>query len=528
TQYLASPFQLTRIRDLAPADNVDTITLQDILGDPMIKECWNFNFLFDIDFVMRHFDPDIRTLVQLNVVHGFWKTDDDRRIALEEASEVYSNVKLISAYMPDPFGTHHSKMLILVRHDEHAQVVIHTANMISRDWGNMTQAVWRSPLLSLLDKSKNPSNEEQPHRVGSGERFKSDLLRYLSAYGKRLTVLIDQVKLYDCSPIRAAFIGSTPSRQKLNIVKPGQTSWGWLGLQDILSTIPSAPSTPSEPPHIVIQISSIATLGQTTNWLSHFQSVLSTTASPSSSAPPTSSVPSSSSSVKASAFFAKRTPESLVRKAPDPKFNVIFPTASEIRTSLDGYASGASIHTKLQSAAQQKQLIYLRPILCHWRHSSYTEESKPGQEVGIRSAGRGPAAPHIKTYIRFKDESGQEIDWAMLTSANLSKQAWGDVENKNGEVWIQSWETGVVVWPGLFSEDEAKDSEIVKMVPTFGTDMPSEDSVGAQGGIEGKEGKVVGLRMPYDLPLESYKDEVPWCATARHMEPDWKGKMWKG
>jgi hypothetical protein len=22
------------------------------LGDPLIKECWNFNFLFDLDFVM--------------------------------------------------------------------------------------------------------------------------------------------------------------------------------------------------------------------------------------------------------------------------------------------------------------------------------------------------------------------------------------------------------------------------------------------------------------------------------------------
>jgi tyrosyl-DNA phosphodiesterase-1 len=49
---IASPFQLTKIRDLAPYQNVDTIELKDILGDPMIKECWNFNFLFDLDFVM--------------------------------------------------------------------------------------------------------------------------------------------------------------------------------------------------------------------------------------------------------------------------------------------------------------------------------------------------------------------------------------------------------------------------------------------------------------------------------------------
>ena len=50
--YVPSPVQLTRIEDLAPHQNVDAVGLKDILGSPMIKECWNFNFLFDIDFVM--------------------------------------------------------------------------------------------------------------------------------------------------------------------------------------------------------------------------------------------------------------------------------------------------------------------------------------------------------------------------------------------------------------------------------------------------------------------------------------------
>jgi hypothetical protein len=50
--HVSSPFQLTNIQDLAPHQNVDAVRLKDILGDPMIKECWNFNFLFDIDFVM--------------------------------------------------------------------------------------------------------------------------------------------------------------------------------------------------------------------------------------------------------------------------------------------------------------------------------------------------------------------------------------------------------------------------------------------------------------------------------------------
>lgn len=51
-QRIPSPFHLTHIQDLAPQQNVDTLQLKDVLDNPLIKECWNFNFLFDIDFVM--------------------------------------------------------------------------------------------------------------------------------------------------------------------------------------------------------------------------------------------------------------------------------------------------------------------------------------------------------------------------------------------------------------------------------------------------------------------------------------------
>ena len=47
-----SPVQLNFIEELPAISNVSTISLGSILGDPMIKECWLFNYLFDMDFVM--------------------------------------------------------------------------------------------------------------------------------------------------------------------------------------------------------------------------------------------------------------------------------------------------------------------------------------------------------------------------------------------------------------------------------------------------------------------------------------------
>ena len=62
-EIVPSPIKLTKIRDTQDENNVDTITLDDILGDPLIKEMWQFNFLIDIDFTMYvHFSSSWSSL----------------------------------------------------------------------------------------------------------------------------------------------------------------------------------------------------------------------------------------------------------------------------------------------------------------------------------------------------------------------------------------------------------------------------------------------------------------------------------
>lgn len=199
---------------------------------------------------------------------------------------------------------------------------------------------------------------------------------------------------------------------------------------------------------------------------------------------------------------------------------------------------------KIQSPSQQKQLAYLRRYLCHWAGDAEgRKNSDPTTKSDrVREAGRRRAAPHIKTYIRFSDSDMDNIDWAMITSANLSTQAWGAGANTHGEVRICSWEIGVLIWPDLFREEHIEgcsDSSLtnhVKMIPCFKRNTPSEKPLQSS---ENDSTKValhsdatnmtrVGLRMPYDLPLIPYTpQEVPWCATAVHREPDWMGQTWE-
>jgi tyrosyl-DNA phosphodiesterase-1 len=453
--------------------------------------------------------------VQVKIVHGSWKAEDRNRIRIEEAAKRYANVQAITAYMPEAFGTHHSKMLILFRHDDTAQVIIHTANMISRDWTNMCQAVWRSPLLPLITSeasSKQPETRDvTTGRIGTGQRFKADLLRYLQAYQGKTKALVELLKQYDFGSIRAALIASTPSRVRVNsssMASPKTTSWGWPGLKEILKVIPSSSDKTSVVPSIVLQTSSIATLSE--KWITNFCDVL------------------ASGNTSSSTFFSGSSKHN--GKA---SISIIFPTADEIRRSLDGYEAGASIHTKIQSAAQIKQVNSLRPMLCYWAGDGIDFEER--KLAARRQALRRRAAPHIKTYIRFSSESQTEIDWALVTSANLSQQAWGALPDKEGSVRICSYEIGVAVWPALFPNEGEK----MKMVPVFGKDMPSDEdspgdgeevsnSVETNGDVDTRK-SIVGFRMPYDLPLVPYHaTEVPWCATLNHSEPDWKGVVYGG
>lgn len=206
----------------------------------------------------------------------------------------------------------------------------------------MTNAVWTSQLLPKLTQQADQT-EASPDQypVGSGEKFRVDLLSYIRSYDRRKITcrpLADELIKYDFSAIRAALVASVPGIHDIHDLS--QPTWGWPALKRTLRAVPCE-SGDSE---IVVQISSIATLGAKDEWL---QKTL---------------------------FGSMLGPTNLnLRK---PKVKVVFPTADEIRNSLDGYASGGSIHTRVQSQQQAKQLQYMRPIFHHWANDSSNGRSE--------------------------------------------------------------------------------------------------------------------------------------------------------
>lgn len=201
----------------------------------------------------------------------------------------------------------------------------------------MTQGMWRSPLLPLLKSSSSKDgNVRQTPTIGSGQKFKVDLLNYLRAYNTKRSIcrpLVEQLDKYDFSAVKAALIASVPGRHNIHDASE-ETKWGWAALKQALRTVPVQEGKSG----IAIQVSSIATLGPTDTWL------------------------------RKTIFISLKASRNKTKE--EPSFEVVFPTADEIRRSLDGYQSGASIHTKTQSTQQAKQLQYLKPMFCHWANDA--------------------------------------------------------------------------------------------------------------------------------------------------------------
>jgi len=145
----------------------------------------------------------------------------------------------------------------------------------------------------------------------------------------------------------------------------------------------------------------------------------------------------------------------------------------------------------------------MRPLLRQW-HSL--------------KGGRERAAPHIKTYGRVtRDET---FDWFVVTSANLSKPAWGAQEGKppNQGLRLRSYEAGVLFYPALWGEKTV-------LVPTYRSDFPSDEQV--RWARERGYKTIVAIRMTWDLPFRKYDDgDVPWVKNRSYLGTDWLGNSW--
>ncbi|KAG5206974.1 hypothetical protein JEQ12_018547 [Ovis aries] len=422
-----NPFQfyLTRVSGIKPKYNTGALHIKDILSPLFgtLVSSAQFNYCFDVDWLVRQYPPEFRKKPVL-LVHG------DKREAkahLLAEAKPYGNVTLCQAKLDIAFGTHHTKMMLLL-YEEGLRVVIHTSNLIREDWHQKTQGIWLSPLYPRIVHGTHGSGESATH-------FKADLISYLAAYNAApLKEWIDTIQEHDLSETNVYLIASTPGRFQGN----QKDNWGHFRLRKLLKEHASpAPGAESWP--VIGQFSSIGSMGaDESKWLcSEFKESLVTLG-------------------KESRTLGSAVP-----------LHLIYPSVENVRTSLEGYPAGGSLPYSIQTAEKQ-----------NWLHSYFHKWSAD-------TSGRSNAMPHIKTYLRPSPDFSQ-IAWFLVTSANLSKAAWGALEKGGTQLMIRSYELGVLFLPSAFGLDSFK----VKQKFFSGSSQEPTAS----------------FPVPYDLPPELYGD----------------------
>lgn len=258
--------------------------------------------------------------------------------------------------------------------------------------------------------------------------FREDLLRFLINYkNPKIDAYIDRIKKTDFTSVKVCLITSIPGTHR-------DDTYGHPRLGALLAKH-TAPIDNKHP--IIMQSSSLGNFGRS-----------------------------------AADYLTGEIAKSMKKHAEDsnvkgtPEVKLIYPSLKNVEHSHDGMMGGGCLPYFRDAHKRQP---WLNKYLYQWK---------------CTSRNRDRAMPHIKSYCRYSEEG---LFWFVLTSANMSKSAWGVTRNTLN---INSYEVGVAFFPrviflskDVFPMNEAQQRD---QTPIF--------------------------KLPFDVPLLAYdRNDSPFC-----------------
>lgn len=108
--------------------------------------------------------------------------------------------------------------------------------------------------------------------------------------------------------------------------------------------------------------------------------------------------------------------------------------------------------------------------------------------------------------------------WVLLSSANLSKGAMGELQKDGSQFMIRNFEMGVLFLPSLANDSEDQIIEYKSDPENTGVHIEDEK--------ESKK-KIVNFPFPYKFPPKKYDaNDTPWIWDIKYNGPDIFGNNW--
>lgn len=275
------------------------------------------------------------------------------------------------------------------------------------------------------------------------------------------------VRRFDYAGSPARLVAAIPGRH----TGVSLSKWGHMGVRRLIDAEPLSAAHATAP--LLLQFSSLSSPGQNVNWLSELV-------------------------------------RSMCGPAPQPSaIHVVYPTQRQIGDSLEGWIAGSSIPCEVKNAIGLKERLCELPTvrglprgqMCSW----------DGGDGGAGGAsGRVHAVPHIKSFCRF-EPTERTLAWALLGSHNLSQAAWGKLEKNSTQLYIKSYELGVLLLPSLLPPAPASAAHSGGGAGD-GTHAPCLCAPRA-GDAPPPPGSVV-VPLPYSLPPRPYAPgDITWSTN---------------
>jgi len=220
-------FLLTKVQ-ACPESQRDSysIFLSDLLHPSLgtLASSLQINFMVELDFLTMCYEVHGVQGLPLVILHG---------CESPELTSPPAHVRAVRVKPKYPYGTHHTKMMVLTYSCGGVRVVVHTANLVGSDWINRSQGLWVSPLCPRLAEGG-----------GRGEAttgFKAALLRYLRFYEvSAVHQFVAALEGADMSGVKVAFVSSVPGSHR------GEEMhlWGHRAVRRVLRSTSCSPSWP--------------------------------------------------------------------------------------------------------------------------------------------------------------------------------------------------------------------------------------------------------------------------------------------